>query len=167
MAQCIRPLQHLQIDCFDIETDPISGHRVVLTVVDLFTKMVWGESFASKHADLIATFLITLLTRLISEGGEIEKIQSDNGKEFIAEVVKKVIKAIEVLEAHCKPYWLRGNGGAERVNQTIQDDLSKATIGHEWSHLLLIVILNYNKMKHSTTGISPLEAFRITNLIQL
>ena len=44
---------------------------------------------------------------------------SDNGKEFTAAIVKRLLEEHSIVERHGLPYHKETNGGAERIIKTI------------------------------------------------
>jgi len=162
------PPERVEIDftVYDY-TDPDNGHIYILTVVDCCTKFMWAKTFISKHAAPVAQFLFDLF----SSEGYPTIIQSDNGKEFIAEIIKEYIRLVNAKEVHSRAKHPQTNGQIERLNGTFKGMLRNLTagkIGSAWSALVPVAVERYNSTMHSTIGCAPREVFRgITRHLKL
>ena len=72
------------IDFTEIALDALTGDRWLLLVVDHFTGYVWGETFATKEAEPVASFVY----KIYLEFGFPQKIGFDNGREFVNKVME-------------------------------------------------------------------------------
>ncbi len=154
------PLERVEIDftVYDY-ADPDNGHIYILTIVDCCTKFLWAKTFVSKHAGPVAQYLFDLFA---SEGYP-TIVQSDNGKEFVAEIVKEYLRLVKAQEKHSRAKHPQTNGQVERLNGTFKSILRKLTagkLGSPWSSLIPVAVERYNSTKHSTIGRSPHEVFR-------
>lgn len=101
------PFHRVQFDLVDIGTKAREhlrnnawGYRYILVIKDCFSKFCWLFPLQKKEAPLIynaASFLFQI------EGYPII-FQSDNGKEFVAEILSSFLRKNSVEIKHGKPY---------------------------------------------------------------
>ena len=130
------------------------GNRYALTVIDSFTKLGGAYPLKDKKADTVAR---VFMERWALEGGRVPKvIQSDNGSEFINEVMKTIVDLFLMERRTSLAYHSRANGVTERFNRTIQDILRKLVSDEgEWDLALPYATYAYNNSPHEATGESP------------
>ena len=83
--------------------------------------------------------------------------QSDNGKAFVGDLTKELMKRSQVAKAHSTTYHPQTNGLVERQNRTLVSMLRVYCSRYmdDWDKHLPQVMGAYNSTEHSTTGISP------------
>ena len=81
------------------------GYRCVLTKC-CFSKFCWLFPFNTKSADEVCAILKALFVK----EGALTIIQSDNGGEFIGEVVKQLCKDFDVRILHGRPHHAQSQG---------------------------------------------------------
>ncbi|CAG8803647.1 6850_t:CDS:1, partial [Dentiscutata erythropus] len=79
-------MEYLQMDLVDFTAykDMNDGFSWLLTVVCIFLKFLWAISIKSKEANVVGEALISLF----SQWDALSILQSDNDKEFTANVTK-------------------------------------------------------------------------------
>jgi transposase InsO family protein len=150
-----------QMDLIDMKkySDEIDGTKYILTIIDVFSKYAFAIPLASKKATGIAS----ALTKIFSvQNTPLPRIlQSDNGKEFVADVVKNVCKKYGIFQFFSYPY--SPLGFIERFNQTLKKKI------FTWLHTnrhhqmqpnryidaLPALLQNYNHSIHSTLRETP------------
>lgn len=97
------------------------------------------------------------LWEVLSIFGVPKIIQSDNGTEFVNELVKNLTTLNGISHRTISPYNPRANGAVERVNGTIETMLLKELNGamHQWDAFLPYVQLAYNNKIAALTGSTP------------
>ena len=85
------------------------------------------------------------------------KFQSDNGKAFVGDLTKELMKRSQVAQAHSTTYHPQTNGLVERQNRTLVSMLRVYCSRYmdDWDKHLPQVMGAYNSTEHSATGISP------------
>ena len=85
------------------------------------------------------------------------KLQSDNGKAFVGDLTKELMRISHIAQAHSTTYHPQTNGIVERQNRTLMNMLRvySSRCMRDWDKYLPQVIGAYNSTQHSTTGISP------------
>ena len=83
--------------------------------------------------------------------------QSDNGKAFVGDLTKELMKRSQVAQAHSTTYHPQTNGLVERQSRTLVSMLRVYCSRYmdDWDKYLPQVMGAYNSTEHSTTGISP------------
>jgi hypothetical protein len=108
------PGEHMAIDLagpFPVQSD---GNEFLLIVVDVCTRFVILEPIPNKATLTIAKALF----RLFSIIGFPRVLQSDNGREFVSDVMKSMTETMGVQHRLVTPYHPRGNGVAENHVKT-------------------------------------------------
>ena len=83
--------------------------------------------------------------------------QSDNGKAFVRDLTKELIRRSHIIKAHSTTYHPQTNELVERQNRTLVNMLRVYCSRYmtDWDKYLPQVVRAYNSTQHSTTGISP------------
>ena len=130
------------------------GNKYVLVIGDYFTK--WMEAYAlpDQTAETVATrFVNEFVARL----GVPLKMTSDQGRNFVSEIMVNVCQLLGVDKARTTPYRPQSNGLVERFNGTILKML-RAYVSYkptEWDEYLPLLTAAYRATPHSATGFSP------------
>lgn len=150
------PGEHLAIDLAQF---PVSdnGNNYALLVVDVCTRFVFLEPLAQKDANTIASILFKLFCTI----GFPKIIQSDNGTEFVNEVIKELMKKSNVDHRLTTPYHPRANGVVERMVRSTKSTLSKLIEGRiaKWDYFLPMAQLQLNAKVTSLHNSTPFSLF--------
>ncbi|GBM09649.1 Retrovirus-related Pol polyprotein from transposon TNT 1-94 [Araneus ventricosus] len=125
------PLELLHIDlCGPIKIKSIGGNKYILTVVDQFTRRYFVEFI--KTRDEVAGVLQKLLNKSESElNSTVKRIMSDNGSEFINDIMKQYFEHKGIKHERTVYYSPRSNGTAERANRSLLDKAGTLLIDSE------------------------------------
>ena len=95
--------------------------------------------------------------RVDSEAWLPHHIPIGNGKTFVCDLTKELMKRSQVAQAHSTTYHPQTNGLVERQNRTLVSMLRVCCSRYmdDWDKHLSQVMGAYNSTEHSTTGISP------------
>ena len=131
-----------------------SGYNQILVIIDQFTKL--AEAVLCQTASAEET-CDQLITHWISRYGCPMTFQSDNGKAFVGDLKKELMKRSHIAQAHSTTYQPQTNGLVERPNRTMVSMLRVYCSRYmtDWDKYLPQVVGAYNSTQHSTTGISP------------
>jgi len=101
----------------------------------------------------------TLLEHLIPRYGTIQYIDSDQGTYFTSKIIKLLCQSLGIQWEYHTPWHPQSSGRAERMNQTIKQQLVKLMIETQmpWTKCLPLALLNIRTKPHSETGLSPYE----------
>ena len=131
-----------------------SGYKQILVIIDHFTKLAEAGPCQTASAEETCDHLIT---HWISRYGCPMTFQSDNGKAFVGDLTKELMKRSHIAQAHSTTYHPQTNGLVERQNRTLVNMLRVYCSRYmtDWDKYLPQVVGAYNSTQHSTTGISP------------
>ncbi|KAL6735557.1 hypothetical protein Aduo_005986 [Ancylostoma duodenale] len=131
-----------------------NGMKYVLVIVDQFSKWLGTYAIKDKSAKTIAE---VLFQKWICEGGRWPRqIHTDQGTEFVNELIEELTKIAGIKHTMTKGYNSRENGGCERAIGTLQRILKKKIEFPDfWDAMLPNAIYAYNVTPHAATGESP------------
>ena len=131
-----------------------TGYNQVLVMIDHFTKYEEAAPCMTASAEETCDHLINVW---IARHGCPITFQSDNGKAFVGDLTKELMKRSQVAQAHSTTYHPQTNGLVERQNRTLLSMLRVYCSRYmdDWDKHLPQVMGAYNSTEHSTTGISP------------
>ena len=131
-----------------------TGYNQVLVMIDNFTKYADAAPCMTASAEETCDHLINVW---IARHGCPITFQSDNGKAFVGDLTKELMKRSQVAQAHSTTYHPQTNGLVERQNRTLVSMLRVYCSRYmdDWDKHLPQVMGAYNSTEHSTTGISP------------
>ena len=156
------PMEHLQMDLVDFTQykDSNNGFAWLLTIMCIFSKFLWAVPLMNKEATTVGNALI----QLFSQWGAPSILQSDNGKEFVAEVIGRICSSLGIELRHGRPRHPMSQGQVERVNQTIGRGFTKMLwddnnqLQHvDWTSHLPKFVFSYNTTIHSAHNKTPRE----------
>ena len=131
-----------------------TGYNQVLVMIDHFTKYAEAAPCMTASAEETCDQLINVW---IARHGCPITFQSDNGKAFVGDLTKELMKRSQVAQAHSTTYHPQTNGLVERQNRTLVSKLRVYCSRYmdDWDKHLPQVMGAYNSTEHSLTGISP------------
>ena len=131
-----------------------SGHQYILLIGDLFTKLHEAVALPNQSASTTAS---ALLEPWITRFGCPESLQSDQGRNFEAQLFKKLTKLPQIDKTLTTAFHPQSKAVIERTNCTLFNMLAKTTDTHKqnWSELLPYVKLAYRAFVHESTGYTP------------
>jgi len=142
--------------------------KVIYTIIDDATRWVFAWSYETANAVNTTDFLEKVLTRAPFT---IQKIRTDQGKEFIANIVKAFMKQHTIEYRNNTPYCPEENGKIERFHRTLNEkglrygfSASESLETMQYRLNLFLHYYNYQK-KHRGLGMdgkTPIE--RLTEL---
>ena len=148
------PFQRLSWDIMGpLPTTP-RGHKYILVVTDLFSK--WVEAFPLAATDSV-TLAKILTDEVICRYGVPESLHSDQGANFVSEVIQSLCTNLGINRTQTSAYHPEGNGQVEHFNRTLEAMLSKEIEEHQkdWDDHLQKVLFAYRTAVHDTTGYTP------------
>ena len=90
--------------------------RVIYTIIDDATRWVFAWTYETANAENTVDFLRKVLQRAPFA---IQKIRTDQGKEFVAHLVENFLKAQHIDHRRNTPYCPEENGKIERFHRTL------------------------------------------------
>jgi transposase InsO family protein len=143
------PMEHLQMDLVDLihYQDENNGFSWLLTIVCIFSKFLWAIPLKNKEAATVGEALVGLF----SQWGAPAILQSDNGKEFVANVIKGITSSFGIELRHGRARHPMSQGQIERLNQTVGRGFTKMMwdennqLQHvDWVNYLPKFVFSYN-----------------------
>ena len=148
------PFQRIAMDIVGPLPRSRSGNRYVLVICDYATR--YPEAFPLKSIDTehVAEALVTFFSRV----GIAKEILTDQGSNFVSQLMTEVYRLLQVHPIKTSPYHPETDGLVERFNQTLKDMLRKtAEEGKDWDKLIPFVLFAYREVPQASTGFSPFE----------
>lgn len=135
---------------------PYRGYSRLLVFRDSLSRYIQATPLPNRLASTICeAFDRTWLVPL----GNVQRIHSDNAKEFVSAEFKALCDQEGIKHIFSAPYAHQQNGGIERVNKYIREQIrvyqavtGKATC---WFHSIGKIIRKYNLTVQATTGEAP------------
>ena len=130
------------------------GSKYILVITDLFSK--WVEAFPLSSTNSV-TLAEILTDTVICRYGVPEVIHSDQGANFVSEVIQTVCLNLGITRTQTTAYHPQGNGQVERFNRTLESMLSKV-VSENHRNLdenLQKVLFAYRTAVHDSTGYTP------------
>ena len=148
------PFERIALDIMGPLPTTESGQKYILLVGDYFTK--WTEAFPLPNQEA-KTVAEKLVNEVISRFGAPERIHTDQGRNFEAQLFKEMCNLFSIEKTRTTPYHPQSDGMVERMNRTIQDMLAKYVAEHQrdWDVHLPMVMMAYRSSVHSSTQYTP------------
>ncbi len=147
------PWSHIQIDTSVHLPESADGMKVLLVVIDVFTGYIILRALPSNTMERVAKELWSIFALF----GVPKIIQSDNGTEFVNQVIQSLTKLINVDHRLITPYNPRCDGKVERSIGTIMSVIKKMLNGtyQLWPMFVEFAQLTFNRRITQLTGSSP------------
>jgi hypothetical protein len=135
------------------------GYAYLFVVIDLFSRYCW----VIPQKDLSAKTTWAAFDSILKSGRSPQKLWTDGGSSFLNVFAKNcAAKGIELY----KTYGTHKVAVVERLNRTIGEAVYKKLTelnSKQWIDVLPSVVAAYNSKKHSSTGMTPIEASKKKN----
>ena len=98
-----------------------------------------------------------LVEHVITQHGVREQLLSDQGSNFLSELVLNICKLLDIKKINTSGYHPQTNGLVEKFNSTLIGMLSKSVAKHgrDWDTHLPYLLFAYRTSVQSSTGDSP------------
>ena len=129
------------------------GYNYILCAIDAFTKKLWTFPLKRKSAEEVHTTVFYFLMR-----ERPEKIQTDQGTEFINGTLRATEEAMDPPIHHYHTWSIKKASIVERVQRTLRNRLGKiweARGNHRWIDVLPAITESYNNSVHRSIGMRP------------
>lgn len=151
----VAPWHHIQIDCIGPLPRTGRGNCMIVAISDLFSNWPVCKATPDKTAATVVEFLYETACTY----GMWKVIQSDQGSEFVNELLKGFNNRLGALCKISSAYHPQSQGKVEKQNGTLKTMLSKLVndSATDWDLLLPPVLLAYRSSKQSSSKLSPYE----------
>ena len=151
------PMQRIYIDTLSVGNVDVEGNEHLLVIVDAFSRYV----DAIPIADLTARTAARKLLIYIARYGAPDQITSDNGSQFVNDIIEQLFDLTEIEHIRTIPHSSEQNGMVERANKEILRHLRATIFDREirddWSLALPFVLRIMNSTPTQGTGVAPAE----------
>ena len=149
------PFERIAMDIVGPLPRTASGKRFILVISDYATRYPEAYAMGTVTAPAIAEKLIDFFSRY----GVPKEILTDQGSNFMSELLKEIYRLLGVKSIRTSPYHPQTDGLVERYNQTLKMMLRKVllTERRSWDKLLPLVLFAYREVPQESTGFSPFE----------
>ncbi|CAN2390102.1 K02A2.6-like [Pristimantis euphronides] len=150
------PFQRVAVDLIGpLAVPSTSGKRLILTVVDYATRYPEAIALSSIRADKVADALLGIFSRV----GFPREMLTDQGTQFMSNLMQCLCKRIQVQHMRASPYHPQTNGLCERFNGTLKQMLKMLVElhGRDWERYLPHLLFAYREVPQASTGFSPFE----------
>lgn len=147
------PWDHIAVDSIVKLPKSTNGYRYVIVVVDLATRFVVCKPQKTVSMEETARSLYEVFTLF----GPPKILQSDNGTEYVNQLVKQLCVAAGIEHRTVLPYNPRANGLAERFVSLVKTALKKKLDGcyAKWEEALPGITLALNTHESALTKTAP------------
>ena len=141
-----------QVDLIHMPTST-TGYSYILCVIDLFTSYAITKPLRTKSMEEV----VHQLYLVMCEWGPPKILQSDEGTEFVNQLITGVNTLFKIDHKISTPHAHRAMGSVERLNRTVEESLRKMLSGAIalWDAYLPMVTFHYNTTIRSLTRSSP------------
>ncbi|CAF4454714.1 unnamed protein product [Rotaria socialis] len=150
-------LTRLQVDSIDMRSMKHDGFNFIMHAKDHFTKSSWLFALPSKEAHHVALHLRNFFYTF----GPPKILQSDNGKEFVANIILNLkLNWPDLIIINGRPRHPQSQGLIERANAVVQKMLGKwleTNKSLDWPQGLGSVMLAMNNCISQSTKKTPYE----------
>jgi hypothetical protein len=150
------PLYHWQIDVCGPLTRASTGHRYILTCIDIYTKFVVYIPMKEISAPSVAR---ALFEEIFCSFGVAAIVQSDQGSNFNSAITKALCNIMGVKLQFSSAYHSQSQGCVERDHAVLTDHLAKYVsmegAGEDWVNFLKPAQYCHNNTTHYTLKMAP------------
>ena len=131
------------------------GYQYVLVTCDNATRYPEAILLRCTDGHRVAEELIVFFSRM----GIPREILSDQGTNFMSQLLKEIYRHLHIHTIRTTPYHPQTDGLVERFNKTLKSMLKKVMSeeGRDWDTLLPYIIFAYREVPQAATGFSPFE----------
>lgn len=149
------PMIKLSVDTVGPLPETEDGYNHILVIIDCFTR--WVEAYPIKSTGAVEA--AECLKDYIGRFGSPKELTSDNGSQFLNEIINELIKLCGIDYLLSIPYSKEENSIVERANKEVLRHLRNYVYDNklkkEWKDVLPFVRRIINSSINSSTGYSP------------
>ena len=121
------PMQMVAVDILGPLPRTSTGNRYVLVAGGYFTE--WIEAYPIPNQEAV-TVAQKLLDEMFCRFSLPERLRSDQGRQFEADIIKQLCQLLQVEKTRTTPYHPQSDGFIERFNRTLFNMLSTCLDHH-------------------------------------
>lgn len=148
------PFQRIAVDIVGPLRRTKRGNKYILTLMDFTTRYPEAIPLRKIDASTVADVLCEVFTRL----GIPDEILTDQGTNFLSNLMKKVMETLQVKQIKTSPYHPQCDGMLERFHSTLKSMMRKTCkADKEWDLYLPYTCFAFRDSVHSATGFTPFQ----------
>ena len=138
------PFQRIAMDIVGPLPRSSSGKRYILVICDYATRYPEAVALRTIDTNAVAEELLTFFSRV----GVPEEILTDQGTNFMSQLLSEVYRLLKIKPIRTTPYHPQTDGLVERFNGTLKAMLKKAASedGRDWDRLLPYLLFAYREV---------------------
>ena len=151
----LSPFERWVLDVVGPFPQSVDGNSYVVTAIDYATGWPVAKALPNQEALTIAKFIHE---DIYSNFGPPKEFLSDNGPNFVSEVVAHLVRLLQARHRLTTPYHPRANGKVENLNGTLGAILTKMVLGKNvatWELYLPEALYATRIRQHASSGRSP------------
>ena len=127
----------------------------MLVICDYATRYPEAIPLRCTDAHRVAEELIVFFSRI----GIPHEILSDQGSNFMYQLLKEIYRLLHIHPIRTTPYHPQTDGLVEHFNKTLKSMFKKVASeeGQDWDTLLPYILFAYREVPQAATGFSPFE----------
>ncbi|KAK9687374.1 Integrase zinc binding domain [Popillia japonica] len=150
-----KPFDRLAIDVVGPLPITEEGNRFIITAQDDLTKYSFATPVPNHESKTIAK----TLTHIFTYFGIPKTILSDQGPDFMSQLIKDLSTLFKTHHISTTPYHPQTNGALERSHLTLKDYLKHyiKPSQTDWDEFIPFAMFSYNTSTHASTNYTPYE----------
>lgn len=134
------PFERIAIDVLGPLPTSEAGNKYLLLVADYFTK--WPEAYALPNQEA-TTVAEVLVKEYVCRYGVPMELHSDQGRNFESNIFQEMCAMLGIHKTRTTPLHPQSDGMVERLNRTLEAQLSKFVDEHQqdWDHYVPFLML--------------------------
>ena len=132
-----------------------SKNRFILVCVDYATKYPEAIALRDQEASTVSNALISLFSRV----GIPKEMLTDQGSNFMSELMREVCRLLQISRLRTSPYHAMCNGLCEKFNGVLKKMLKTYARSKPktWDEYIPYLLFAYREVPNESTGFSPFE----------
>lgn len=132
------------------------SYKYIIAATDYLTRWTEAEPIKSKKKEEISRFIFN---RIFRRHGPPKELISDQGLEFLNDVVSDLCKRMNTSHSSVSAYSPRCNGTVERFNRTFLNKLTRFISEdlYKWPELVSVALYSYNISSITKLKASPFK----------
>nr|XP_054761448.1 uncharacterized protein LOC129267850 [Lytechinus pictus] len=149
------PFTRVLVDCVGPLPRTRSGHRFLLTIMDLSTRFPETIPLRSITAKTVVQALVQFFTRY----GLPKEIQCDQGSNFMSGIFQQVMKELGIRQIKSSAYHPQSQGALERYHQTLKTMIRAYCEDYpdDWDKEISFLLFATRDSPNESIGFSPFE----------
>ena len=145
------PFQRIALDFVGPLPLTESKNRFILVCVDYATKYPEAKPLKNQEAEIVANALISLFSKV----GIPREILTDQGSNFMSELIQEVCRLLKISKLCTSPYHAMSNGLCEKFNGVLKKMLKAYAKSQpsKWDEYIPYILFAYREVPNESTGI--------------